>query len=459
VTGRSWDTLVGRVVVLMTAAVLLSQTLSLIVVQANMEGLVASRLQGDQTRLAVRTLRLIDEAARTGADLDQLAAAPGVMNLSVVTGPAGASPVRHDAALATSLRQRAGLPADTTLYVHLVRLDELADANLPIPVADSPDTPAFGLLYCAVEARPGVWVSFFIRPLPQLWPPSAPLAIFLLVTASAVALTALLIARRLAAPLRALTQAAQRLTDGEPHEAVRVFGPVDIRRALTAFNVMGARLQSTVLSQRALLAAIGHDLRTPLTALRIRTELLTDPGDRERFTRALDELGRITEAALLSASNGAVDEPTRRIDLVSLVSSVCQDLADIGMPVTFTEPATGPIVTGWPEALTRAVRNVVENAVRYGVRADVRVTATAETVEISVSDQGPGIPEADQERVFEPLVRLETSRSLETGGHGLGLHIARNAFRAHGGDIRLRNRSGGGLVAIISLPCAAAVIG
>lgn len=458
-TGRSWDTLVGRVVILMTAAVLLSQTLSLIVVQANMEGLVASRLQGDQVRLAARTLRLIDEAARTGADLDRLEPAPGVTNLSVVTGLAGPWPARHDATLATALRKSAGLDADATLYVHFIRLNELADANLPIPVEESPDAPAFGLLYCAVEARPGVWVSFFIRPLPQLWPPSAPLAMFLFVTASAVALTALLIARRLAAPLRALTHAARRLTDGQPHEAVRVFGPVDIRRALTAFNVMGARLQSTVLSQRALLAAIGHDLRTPLTALRVRAELLADPDDRDRMIRALDELGRITEAALLSASNGAVDEPTRRIDLAWLVSSVCQDLADIGMPVTFTEPTTSPIVTGWPEALTRAVRNVVENAVRYGVRADVRVATTAEMVEISVSDQGPGIPEADQERVFEPLVRLETSRSLETGGHGLGLHIARNAFRAHGGDIRLRNGSGGGLVATITLPCTAAVIG
>jgi signal transduction histidine kinase len=444
-------------VILMTAAVVVSQILSVAIIQANLENLVASRLQSGQTRQAARTLRLIDEAARSGADLNQLAPSPSVMDLSVATGPSRISFPRHDETLAKVLRQRAGLDADRTIYVRFIRLNELADANPPIPVEHQPNAPMFGLLYCAIEARPGVWVSFFIRPIPQLWPPSAFLAMFLFVTATAVALTAFLIARRLAAPLRALARAAERLTEGERHEAVRVFGPVDIRRALTAFNVMGARLQTTVLSQRALLAAIGHDLRTPLTALRLRAELLADPCDRERITRALDELERLTEAALLTASEGAVDEPFQRIDLGWLVSSVCEDLAGIGMPVIFTEPTTSPIVTGWPEALTRAVRNVVENAVRYGGCADVSLKVAATTVEIIVSDRGPGIPEADHERVFEPLVRLETSRSLETGGHGLGLHIARNAFRAHGGDIRLRNRPGGGLQATIALPCAGAV--
>jgi signal transduction histidine kinase len=227
-------------------------------------------------------------------------------------------------------------------------------------------------------------------------------------------------------------------------------GPDDIRQTAEAFNRMQERLQRFVEDRTRMLAAISHDLRTPLTSLRLRAEFVQDDDLREKMLKTIEEIQTMTEAALAYAREDAAVEATRTVDLSALVGSLCDDLADLGQNVTVSD---GPKVLYRcrPDALRRAIRNLVENAIRYGERATVSVVGSAESLDIVVEDGGPGIPPADMEQVFAPFFRLEQSRNRETGGVGLGLSIARAIARHHGGDIVLENQRKG-LRAIIRLP-------
>jgi signal transduction histidine kinase len=181
----------------------------------------------------------------------------------------------------------------------------------------------------------------------------------------------------------------------------------------------------------------------------LRAEFVTDEETRQKLLATLDEMQTMTEATLAFAREDAARETTRSVDLAALLESMCADLADLGWDVTFTNGERIPYRCR-PDALRRAFRNLIENAVRYGERARVTLVSRGDAIEISVDDDGPGIPEADFERVFAPFVRLENSRNRATGGVGLGLAIARTIIRGHGGDIVLFN--GSGLHAIVRLP-------
>jgi signal transduction histidine kinase len=216
---------------------------------------------------------------------------------------------------------------------------------------------------------------------------------------------------------------------------------------------MAGRLRRLIEDQRALLSAVGHDLRTPIASLRIRTELVKDPELQSRMLNSLSEMERLTEAALAAARGGESGEPTRPVDLPSLIEAVCDDLADTGSPVSFsTLPAAR--VEGRASELRRALRNLIENAVRYGGTARVSMSLLRDQAAIAVDDDGPGIPDDKLGHVTKPFVRLEESRSTETGGHGLGLTIARAIAERHGGELLLANRAGGGLRAELTLPLA-----
>lgn len=269
-----------------------------------------------------------------------------------------------------------------------------------------------------------------------------------------VALVAFYISRRISRPLRALADGADRLGRGEALEPLdNRFGPEEVQRATLAFNAMGARIRRFVDDRTRMLAAVSHDLRTPITNLRLRVELLEEGEAKTRMLETLDEL-RVTVEATLAFTREEVGEEAVRADLSTLVESVCDDFADIGQPVLF-EPAPRLPLICRTNSIRRAVRNLVENAVAYGGIARVSMHRHGEEVEITVADDGNGIPETAMERVFEPFVRLEESRNRRTGGVGLGLSIARSVVRGHGGDIRLRNRPGGGLDAVITLPLLA----
>ena len=205
-----------------------------------------------------------------------------------------------------------------------------------------------------------------------------------------------------------------------------------------------------------MLAAISHDLRTPITSLRIRAEFVEDEENRNRIIKTLDEMQRMVEATLAFARDEASGEQQSRVDLSEFLDAIVTDYQDMGQPVRLEErPPEGSeriVVTCRPLAVKRALRNLIDNAVRYGKEADIELSDDEHMVRIAISDRGPGIPEERLDEVFEPFLRLEDSRSEETGGIGLGLAIARSNIHAHGGRLLLRNREGGGLTATVALP-------
>jgi signal transduction histidine kinase len=261
--------------------------------------------------------------------------------------------------------------------------------------------------------------------------------------------------RRLTRPMAALAAAAERLGRGEAVPPVPERGPADVRETTRAFNRMHARLQRFVQDRTRMLAAISHDLRTPITSLRLRAEFVEDEEIRQKILETLDDMQRMAEATLAFAREEAAQEDTRAVDLAALIDSVCADLADMGQDVTFAGAPRSHYL-GRPSSLKRALRNLIENAVTYGRRARVALEAGDHEWRIVIEDDGPGIAEADFERVFAPFVRLEESRNPETGGVGLGMAISRSIVRGHGGDITLANRPGAhgaeGLCVTIRLP-------
>jgi len=292
----------------------------------------------------------------------------------------------------------------------------------------------------------------YLRPTPE-WPIEVMIAALLAVVAASAG--AAFVARRVVRPLSELTTAAAKVAGGSGTPHVAEQGPDDVRNAAIAFNAMAAKVTRTLESQRHLLSAVGHDLRTPLTAMRINLEFVEDEELREGLMRNLEELQVLTEQ-VLAAAKGAGGEKSRQVDLSALVESLCADLDELGEPVSWVNHSPAPIACR-PNEIKRAVRNLVENAVAYGHKAQVRISDTSDGYEVLVEDEGPGIPESDRQRVFEPFVRLESSRNEETGGTGLGLTLVKAIAEGHGGAVRLENRPGGGLRARMRLPKMMAV--
>ncbi len=252
------------------------------------------------------------------------------------------------------------------------------------------------------------------------------------------------LAGRVSRPLLALAFAADEVARGRVAPRLPDTGPDDIRHAAKAFNEMSDRVTRTLESHRQLLSAVGHDLRTPLAAMRITAEFVVDEEVRDRLTRNLDELQSMTEAVLSAARSGPGEEK-RRVDLATLIESVCDDLIELNLPVTVSIDGLAPSSCR-PNEIRRAVRNLIENATRYGGGARVSLEREDNFFVVNIDDDGPGIPANRLEEVFEPFVRLEESRSNVTGGSGLGLTLARAIAREHGGEIVLCNRMAEGQI-------------
>jgi signal transduction histidine kinase len=336
------------------------------------------------------------------------------------------------------------LPHKDKISVQVYRpLNEFPAGSLP-PHSDA----ATKAIRALVPVDNNIMLSgVFVRP-PAPWP----LEIFVaaVVAILLASLGAAVVARRVVRPLNELTSAAAKVAVGSGAPHVNEQGPDDVRNAAIAFNAMAEKVTRTLESQRHLLSAVGHDLRTPLTAMRINLEFVEDDELREGLLRNLDELQALTEQ-VLSAAKGAGGETPRSVDLSALVESLCTDMDEIGEPVSWANHSPAPISCR-PNEIRRAVRNLVENAVAYGHKADVCISDTSDGYDVLVEDEGPGIAENDRQRVFEPFVRLESSRNGATGGTGLGLTLARAIAEGHGGVVVLENRDGGGLRARMHLP-------
>jgi signal transduction histidine kinase len=309
-----------------------------------------------------------------------------------------------------------------------------------------------GLSFVAqVRLRDGALVTFDARqPGPVVgW--SYRLLASLAVLLAAVVAVSLIAVRWATRPLQVLAAAADDLGRNIHRPPMPETGPIEVARAAHAFNGMQARLVAYLRERTSVLAAMSHDLKTPVTRLRLRAELLPDAALRNKFTQDLEELDAMVGATLdyLRGSQGT--EPVQPVDMGALLASVQADVSETGGEVRIEGQPVAPYA-GRPGALKRCVRNLVENAVKYGRLAHVEVRDSAAALELIVRDEGPGVPPDELERVFEPFYRVEASRNRETGGTGLGLTIARSIAELHGGSVVLRNHPQGGLEARLVLP-------
>ena len=259
------------------------------------------------------------------------------------------------------------------------------------------------------------------------------------------------IVRRISKPLRSLAVAARDFRPGDGAAPLEERGPSDVRAVIAAYNVLSLRVNAMLDEKDRMLGAIGHDLRTPLAALRVRIESVDDDDDRNRMADTIDEMNRTLDDILSLARLGRPSEPPVDVDLSALIDAVVDDFRELDHEVEFEEAPRLKMHLR-PSLMRRAVRNLIENAVKYGGGTQVRLVPGERTVAIEVADRGPGIPADKLTAVFDPFTRLETSRNRDTGGIGLGLVLARAIVHDAGGDITLANRAGGGLSATITLP-------
>ncbi len=269
-----------------------------------------------------------------------------------------------------------------------------------------------------------------------------------LMAVGVVAVASLLL-RSLIQPLRRLAAAADAIGRG-PDVIVAETGPEEVRHVAQAFNGMQARIHRLLQDRTHALAAVSHDLRTPLTRLRLRAGFIGDPEMQAAIDADLEEMECMIEATLAYLRGDTETEPTQVTDLAALLSTLTDDVCDAGGVASYAGP-NHITISLRPSAVKRAFANLVNNAVTYGGNAAVTAVRTPAGVTVRIEDSGPGIPEADLDRVFEPFQRLEHSRNRGTGGVGLGLAIARRAIHNEGGSVRLINRPGGGLCAEVFL--------
>lgn len=267
----------------------------------------------------------------------------------------------------------------------------------------------------------------------------------------AIAVLALLALGWAVRPLHRLARAADALGRDLSGQPLPETGPREVRQAARAFNTMQRRLASYLNDRLRILAAVSHDLKTPITRLKLRSEMLADTAQRDKFLRDLEDMETMIAATLDFLRGESRQENGVPLDIDALLSTLSDDLQALGGAVEVRGRATRPLVAR-PQALKRCLANLLDNAVRYGGGARVTVEDSAAHLTLHIDDHGPGIPEAELESLFEPFRRGETSRNRATGGTGLGLAIARNLARAHGGDVTLSNRKEGGLRATLTLP-------
>lgn len=275
--------------------------------------------------------------------------------------------------------------------------------------------------------------------------------LFLSLLVLAIAVLAYVVARMASAPLQRLASAAQQLGMDLHRAPMPVTGPLEVRRAAEAFNAMQQQVQRHLSERTHMLAAITHDLQTPVTRLRLRLENVGDASLRERLIGDLAAMQALIREGLELARSAESAEPRAALDLDSLLESLVEDAVEAGSDARF-EGGCGAVLMVRPLAMRRLFSNLLDNALMYGRRAAVRAEHDSDGIRVRISDEGPGLEEHELHSVFDPFVRLETSRSRQTGGAGLGLTIARALAEKDGARVTLHNRSEGGLEAVVHWP-------
>ncbi|WP_084438540.1 cell wall metabolism sensor histidine kinase WalK [Shinella sp. HZN7] len=457
--------LAGQFIVFILAALFVGQTIAFLVSSRQREAAIRQSVESDFVN---RTAALSSVLEAVPADMRRnvlIASSTGYARFWLSDRDPSADPHAWYETAQSYLRASASdlirsQAADGSAPVSSGAAPSLGDPDITgwHPFAAEPAIPHAQFLHFSSQEGMGIvqrlngnsWLNaVYYKPSPPyIWSSQSMLSIG--ITAVVLSLIGVLVARRIARPLRRLTISAEALGRGEAIQLSPPRAPDDIRQLYEAFDRMQLRLRRFVDDRTRMLAAIGHDLRTPLTTLRLKAEFVSDPDLQSKILATVDEMQTMTEAALSFAKSEATVEKTRTVDLAALLGSLCDDLAELGHDVVFQE--TDRISYRCrPDNLKRAVRNLIENALRYAGRAAVRVETRTNAIEILIEDEGPGIPPSELEQVFTPFYRVESSRNRETGGVGLGLSIARAIARHHGGDIVL-SPNNPGLKAAVVLP-------
>lgn len=302
-----------------------------------------------------------------------------------------------------------------------------------------------------VQLVDGSWLSFI--PPERSWGLEFGVRIAIVIALGLIAtlLVAWVATRQLANPLQRFTRAARRFGTDLRAPPIKLEGPDEIRQAIIAFNTMQAQIQHFIAERTHMLASISHDLRAPLTRMRLRSEFMEDLDHQGKLIRDVEEMQSMINAALAFFREDTHREQTTAFDLSELLQTIVDDYRDQQINVDFNGPAH-LVYEGRPLGIKRVIVNLLENALKYAQRPVIALRRDEYSICIEVSDEGPGIPEAALEQVFDPFFRLEASRNRDTGGVGLGLSAARAIVREQGGELTLSNRSGQGLLARVELP-------
>lgn len=319
----------------------------------------------------------------------------------------------------------------------------------PSPLSDKQDDPH--LLLVSMKLADASWVNFSITTLSGSQNSILGIVLPTSLMAFIVIALSILVLRSVTRPLQRCAAAAQRLfVDAEPH-AIAVSGPREVRELAVAFNELQQRVKRLVDDRTLMLAAISHDLKTPLTRTQLRVEDIENPELRQSIDADLAEMRAMIDSSLDFLKGDRAGEPVRDVDLTAILESIRDDLGDLGHTVQFA-PHVKIVVRGRHLALKRTFTNLITNAVKYGTKVEVDAARGSTEVTVTIDDDGPGIPPEQREAVFAPFYRLEASRNRDTGGVGLGLTVARSIIRGHGGDVVLASAPAGGLRVVVSLP-------
>lgn len=458
--------LFGRTLLVLAAGLLLAQAASLMVNLLD-RGAAVYRLASQQMAAQIATdARVLNRLGRVerstvidamnGRDLSVAVAARPI---DVVHGFNELD--RYEQAFAAAIRRNLDAPLPTTVEI---------TARRPAPGDDSdsegalarwaarhfyfllPDTFA---LVAQVTLDDGSVAVFFARVPQEPLRRYETLAPKLLLTLAIFFLLAALVVRGMTRSLERLARAARALGENPEGPPLAPEGPREVASVIDAFNRMQSQIRGYVLERARMLGAVSHDLKTPVTRMRLRAEMLPDGPVKDKFVRDLEEMEAMVGSTLEFFKSLGKEPQRQPVDVAALIDSLCEDWRESGRETSVSGAPRAPY-NAHPQALRRCLNNLIENALRYGERADITIIDDARALRIEVRDRGPGIPEDELESVFEPFFRLEGSRSRDSGGVGLGLSIARNIARWHGGDITLRNAPEGGLIATLTLARGAA---
>jgi two-component system osmolarity sensor histidine kinase EnvZ len=353
-------------------------------------------------------------------------------------------------------RDEFGLPPGGTLLIadKASVLHQLLGDDRQIRVFNPADWPSDSLRarYAALVQLPDAsWLLFSSRERSWGLDIGTRIAIIIALGLIATVLVAWLATYQLARPLQRFASAARRFGGDLRAPPIKIEGPDEIRQAIIAFNTMQAQIQHYIGERTHMLASISHDLRAPLTRMRLRSEFMEDFDHQDKLIRDIEEMQSMINAALAFFREDTQPEQTTAFDLSELLQTIIDDYRDQHIAIGFSGPAH-LVYEGRPLGIKRVIVNLLENAEKYAQQPTIALRSDGYSICIDVTDEGPGIPDASLQRVFDPFFRLETSRNRETGGVGLGLSSARAIVREQGGELTLSNRSRGGLLARVELP-------